>query len=213
MVLALACMMGAVTEGRACAMEGEQNMATPASPTPQPHRRRRGTIVAALAVFLVVAAVAAVLVDRAVTPALGHPWHDALGFFSVTVPDGWKMTEGGISDAPGYQDAEFYWFRDTNQGDTFTENFVEIEVKGDNVPAAPCPLGPGYGMIPATVDGWTTYTAQSNDPRESWNFTFDSADASFTVSVYVVNTTESPAVRDQAHSLIDSLKTSTHGPC
>jgi hypothetical protein len=176
--------------------------------TPTPRRRRRGIIFVTLAVFLVVVTVA-VLVDRAVTPAPEHPWHDALGFFSLTLPDGWKVIDSTVNPA-----SESYTFIDTNQpDDTLTENRLKIDVKGDEVPAAPCPSGPGYGMIPATVDGWTTYTSQSNDPRERWSFTFDSADAFFSVGVYVVNTTEAPAIRDQAHSVIASLKASTHGPC
>jgi hypothetical protein len=95
---------------------------------------------------------------RVATSGPGHPWHDALGLFSVTVTDDWKVT-GGTGGA-----GESYMFHEVNQQqdwgiDTlFADAYVSIEVSYANVPADPCPPGPGYGAIPATVDGWTTYT-------------------------------------------------------
>ena len=95
-------------------------MSHPVSPESAPRTNHRITIV----VLLVVVALAVVLIGNTlgIVGVLGRqPFHDTLGLFSTTVPDGWKVTK-----APNTYGDENYLFQDEQKGNTSA--YVRIEV-------------------------------------------------------------------------------------
>jgi hypothetical protein len=212
----------------------------PVPPTGQPRTRRRRF--AELAIALVVAAVALLVVSRFLDfpPAYvqGRPFHDALGLFSATIPDGWTVTGGAIpmnTEGPcGGQSfpSEDYTFHDQQKGDL--DATVEIGVAYMNTPELRAQMCHQIQFPKRFIDG---LPASSDDLNSNAGYTlppyyaFYSGNAAFgvvldiptTPTVYnVAGTTgvlPTPTVTDpgpassQADALINSISVTDHWLC
>jgi hypothetical protein len=161
--------------------------------TTQPRTRRLATIVAGLFILLILIALAAVLVGRALRPAStvqaqrfpGQRMHDALGLFSVTTPPGWKVTGsrtygssvGTNSTGTIPLTTEDYYFHDQQPGDTSAT--VHVSVIAINNPLERTNACRPMPQINSTVDGLPAYA----NGRGVWEF--ESGNAAFQVTVNI----------------------------
>jgi hypothetical protein len=163
----------------------------PVPPTGQPRTRRRRF--AELAIALVVAAIAVLLVSRLIDyPPIGfqgRTFHDALGLFSATVPDGWKVTGGTNDGIEGERDGvplttEAYSFVDQHKGDSSAG--VGILVTALTTPQLRAMMcQPVHYPIVRFIDGIPVGqglgSMEGGDPGP--NYEFDSGNADFQISV------------------------------
>ena len=206
------------------------------APIGQPRLRRGSSTVVACGRSRSSVALAAVLIDQAMRPAntfQGHPMHDVLGLFSVTVPDGWTVV-GGIDTTQSELDVdpmtgklipttvEGYQFYNQQPGNMSA--FVRILIEELNTSAARTQYCHPIQYANATVDG---LQARSDGPGGP--IIFHSGNAFFEVWVSVTvkpvyqgfshTLLPTPTVTDpvqtaaQAQSIVNSIKVTNRGSC
>jgi hypothetical protein len=214
-------------------------MASAVSPTGQRPTPRRSTIFVRVAVVLVVAALAALLLSRALnitSSTQGRPFHDALGLFSTTIPYGWNVS-GGIVPPTGNTivcsggcstTGEYYTFQDHQNGDTNAT--VTIGVTALNNPYARANFCVPVRLPATFVDGIPASTPQLNPTVPiGAEYDFDSGNAYFVVLIAVgvepiafgpgstptpiPTVTEPGPTQDQAQGIMDSIRVTDHGLC
>jgi hypothetical protein len=186
---------------------------------------RRGWLIT-IAILLVVAAIALLLLGRFLSfgPAsgfFGQPFHDALGQFSTTVPDGWKVTGGTGGQHPVLNGVpianEEYAFQDQQKGNTGAAIFVSVLLESNpscrEVPGQS--IAPPYGVRAVVLSG--------SEPHNGMYISFETKYALFSIWVSVPTAsgfemmgmhiaqptptvTDPTTAQNQAQSIISSLQ-------
>ena len=214
-------------------------MASAVSPTSAPRTRRRSAFITRLVVALVVTAIGVVLLSRYLDfppiGAQGRPFHDALGLFSATAPDGWTVTVGPNASDVHYNGLpvtdEGYTFLDQQKGDMSAS--VSIEVEAMNTPALRAAMCHQVRFPIRFIDGLPAFAGPTPmEGNTGTSYDFYSANAFFQILVVVPTAPAyysygggtpvvipTPTVTDpgpantQAQSIINSISVTDYGPC